>query len=399
MMYDQVTGETLSRSLSIRFSKSILRLPRQAHVNFTTNKATVDFPTPQYAIEMATATPPQPLSFPPEIFAALTPTPFLLAHLTPSKPKGQSLRANGRTPSQFRSPVINTNSLTHCSGSAVVRLGDTAVVCGVRGEILLAKDIPNAPNVEAPSDEMVDQEEEDDDVSEIASLNLLVPNIELATGCSPAHMPGNPPSTLAQSLSQRLLSLLHSTRLIRASDLRIMYRPPSRPDDDDPDVPQPLEIAAYWTLYIDILIISLDGNPFDAAWGAVLAALGNTRLPKAWWDTDLEMILCSDRVIEGKKLRLRGCPVASSFVVFEPGREKGVKEDRTWLLADPDTFEEGLCREAVTVVIDHDEGDVKVRKIEKSGGVIVGRQLIKEVIQLAQTRWVEWNTVLQDETG
>jgi exosome complex component RRP43 len=350
---------------------------------------------------MSTVTPQQPLSFPPEIFAALTPTPFLLAHLTPSKPRGQSLRANGRAPSQFRSPVINTNSLTHCSGSAVVRLGNTAVVCGVRGEILLAKDIPNAPNVEIPGDEMDNEEEEEEDVSEIASLNLLVPNIELATGCSPAHMPGNPPSTLAQSLSQRLLSLLHSTRLIRASDLRIMYRPPSTPDDgdDDPDAPPPLEIIAYWTLYIDILIISLDGNPFDAAWGAVLAALGNTRLPKAWWDTDLEMILCSDRVHEGRRLRLRGCPVASSFVVFEPGREKGVKEDKTWVLADPDTFEETLCKEAVTMVIDHDEGDAKIRKIEKSGGVVVGRDLMKEITTLAQTRWAEWNAILQDETG
>jgi exosome complex component RRP43 len=348
---------------------------------------------------METVRTPQPLSFPPEIFAALTPTPFLLAHLTPSRPKGQPVRANGRTPSQFRSPVINTNSLTHCSGSAVVRLGDTAVVCGVRGEILLAKNVPNAPKVELPGDEMLDEEAEEDDITEMASLNLLVPNIELATGCSPAHMPGNPPSTLAQSLSQRLLSLLHSTRLIRASDLRITYRPPSGPDDDDLDAPPPLEIAAYWTLYIDILIISLDGNPFDAAWGALLAALGNTRLPKAWWDADLEMILCSEQVKDGKKLQLRRCPVASSFVVFEPGREKGVKEERTWVLADPDTFEEGLCREAVTVVIDYDDGDAKVKRIEKSGGSIAGREVMREVVTLAQTRWAEWSGVLQDETG
>jgi exosome complex component RRP43 len=350
---------------------------------------------------MTTPTPSQTLSFPAEIFAALTPTPFLLAHLSPARPKSQSRRANGRTPTQSRSPVINTNSLTHCSGSAVVRVGDTAVVCGVRGEILLAKDIPNAPTVELRSDEMVDEDEDEDedDILEMASLSLLVPNIEMATGCSPAHMPGNPPSTLAQSLSQRLLSLLHSTRLIRASDLRIMYRPPSRPDDDDPNAPPPFEIAAYWTLYIDILIISLDGNPFDAAWGAVLAALGNTRLPKAWWDTDLEMIMCSDHVGEGKQLQLRGCPVAASFAVFEPGREKGVKEEKTWILADPDTFEEGLCRETVTIVLDFDEGDAKVKRVEKNGGGVVGRELMKDIMTLAQARWAEWNAVLQDDTG
>jgi exosome complex component RRP43 len=360
-------------------------------------------PRSPYVRKMATSSIPQPLSFPPEIFAVLTPPPFLLAHLTPSTPKAQSFRPNGRKVSQFRSPVVNTNSLTHCSGSAVVRLGDTAVVCGVRGEILLAKDIPNAPKVDLSDDEAMDDdegvEEEEDDVAEVASLNLLVPNIELATGCSPAHLPGNPPSTLAQSLSQRLLSLLHSTRLIRASDLRIIYRPPSRPDDDIPDEPPPVEIAAYWTLYIDILIISLDGNPFDAAWGAILAALGNTRLPKAWWDPDLEMILCSDQAKDGKKLQLRGCPVASSFVVFEPGREKGLKEDRTWILADPDTFEEALCREAVTVVLDYDDGNAKIRQIEKSGGAVVGREQMGNMVDMAQARWAEWNGVLQDETG
>jgi exosome complex component RRP43 len=347
---------------------------------------------------MTNTEPSQPLSFPPEIFAALTPVPFLLAHLTPSNPKAPSLRANGRGPNEFRTPAVNTNSLTHCSGSAVVRTGGTAVVCGVRGEILPAKDIPNAPKVELPGEEDIDDEDEDeDDITELALLNLLVPNIELATGCSPAHLPGNPPSTLAQSLSQRLLSLLHSTRLVRASDLRILSRLPSRPDDDEPDAPPPIEIAAYWTLYIDILIVSLDGNPFDAAWGAVLAALGNTKLPKAWWDADLETILCSDQVKEGKTLALRGCPIAATFSVFEPGTEKGVDEERIWILADPDSFEEELCRESVTVVLDYEDGDVKAKRIEKSGGSIVGRDRMAGILKLAGPRWTAWENALQGE--
>ena len=162
-------------------------------------------------------------------------------------------------------------------------------------------------------------------MDELTSVNALVPNVELATGCSPSHIPGNPPSTLAQSLSQRVLSLLHATKLVRASDLRILFRPPKH-DEDEPDVIPPLKVAAYWTLYIDILFISLDGNPFDAAWCAVLAALENTRLPKAWWDADIESILCSDKAGDAKALKLRGFPVPTTFAVFEPGREKGVRE-------------------------------------------------------------------------
>jgi exosome complex component RRP43 len=280
----------------------------------------------------------------------------------------------------------------------VVRLGDTAVVCGVRGEILSSKDIPNPPNIRLPEDEAMNDEngdDDDNDAEELSSLNILVPNVELATGCSPVHIPGNPPSTLAQSLSQRILSLLHSTNLVRASDLRILYRPPKQ-EDDEPDEVPPLQVAAYWTLYIDILFISLDGNVFDAAWCAILAALTNTRLPKAWWNADVESILCSDQVKDARNLRLRGFPVPTTFAVFTPGREKGVKEDRTWALVDPDTFEEDVCEEIVTVTIDISSGEVKVKRIEKAGGDVAGRDVLQACVKVATSRWAEWNGIMQD---
>jgi len=345
---------------------------------------------------MSETTSKTPMSFPAEVFAALTPVPYLLAHLTPSNANAPSLRANGRRPHQFRTPNVNTNSLTHCNGSAVVRIGDTSVVCGVRGEILLSKDIPNPPKVDLPEDESMDDEtvEDENDAEELSSLNVLVPNIELATGCSPAHIPGNPPSTLAQSLSQRMLSLLHTTKLIRASDLRILYRPPKQ-EDDEPDVVPPLGIAAYWTLYIDVLFISLDGNPFDAAWCALLAALENTRLPKAWWDADAGSILCSDLAEDARSLSLRGLPVPTTFAAFEPGLEKGVKEARTWMLADPDTLEEDLCNESVTMVVDSSSGRTVVRRIEKAGGGVVGKETLSTCMETARMRWGEWSGILQ----
>ncbi|TID15993.1 ribosomal protein S5 domain 2-like protein [Venturia nashicola] len=348
----------------------------------------------------------QPLSFPPDIFQALTPAPYLLAHLSPANPKTPSKRANGRTQSNFRTPARHTNSLTHCSGSAVVRFGDTAVVCGIRGEILLAKDIPNAPvipNLPDPTqvqDESMDEEEQEgeDDAKEIADLNLLVPNIELSTGCSPAHLPGSPPSTLAQSLSQRLLSHLLSTRLIRAKDLRILYRPPPPEGEEQGET----EVMAYWTLYIDILVISLDGNVFDAAWFAILAALGDTTLPTAYWDADREAILCTH---EAKKLKLRGLPVPSTFAVFDADTHKSLDlsteskrtKSKKFVLADPDTLEESLCQESLTIMVDYDaNGAAKIKGIEKVGGAIIGREEMKECTKLALGRWAEWNGILMD---
>ncbi|KAK8174586.1 exoribonuclease family protein [Phyllosticta citribraziliensis] len=334
------------------------------------------------------------LSFPPDIFAALSPAPFLLAHLSSSKQP--LLRPNGRTTSTFRAPGLNSSSLTHCSGSAVVRLGDTAVVCGVRGELLLQRDVPNPPDTDADpartlsaDDEANDTTTEDeDDREELERLGLLVPNVELATGATPTIVPGQPPSAPAQVLTSRLLGLLHSTRLVRARDLRVTYTPPATNDDADDDGENKREVVAYWTLYIDIVFMSLDGNALDAAWGAMLAALRDTVLPRAWWDYDSQMVLCDDQREKARKLRLRGSPVAS---------KDDEDDNRAWVLADPDAFEEANCREVVTVVVDKADDRFVVRRVEKHGGAVVGRDLLKSIVKRSEDRWAEWSEALGDE--
>jgi exosome complex component RRP43 len=258
------------------------------------------------------------LSFSQETFAKLSPRPYLLAHLQ------KSTRPNGRSPTECRTPHFNNGSLTHADGSAVVRIGDTTVVCGVRGEILLA------------SDQKVTDVED-----------LLVPNIELATGCSPAFLPGQPPSTLAQSLSTRVYSLLPS--MVDFEDLRIGEE-------------------AYWVLYIDILFISLDGNAFDAAWAGTVAALRDVNLPKAHWD---DGVVCEG----GASLPLKAMPMALTFGVFGE-----------WVLSDPDAFEEDLC-DLVTIVVDGD------RVLGISGGA--GKESMREMVRKAKERWTEWKDLIE----
>ncbi len=341
----------------------------------------------------STSNPAHPLTFPALAFAKLAPTTFLTAHL--SSPQGP-LRPSGRSPSQVRTPTCHTGSLTHAHGSAVVRCGDTAVVCGVRGEVLRVEDIPDY-KYRPEEDPRRDDEDEQgrykrmrrEDSEEMAQLGLLVPNLELATGCSPDNLPGGPPSPLAQTLTQRILTLLHTTHLLSMSDLRIWFHPqapsstPSQIEEDDEDLARP-SVKAFWTLYIDILFISLDGNAFDAAWLSVLAALKDTRLPRAWWDGDREMVLCSDDPDEARVLKLYNMPVALSFGVFEgDGEEKG----KRWVLVDMDGFEEGLCRESGTVVVG-DGG--RVVRIEKSGGGIAGVKEVRGLVQVAMGRRREW---------
>ncbi|GAM89721.1 hypothetical protein ANO11243_077600 [Dothideomycetidae sp. 11243] len=323
---------------------------------------------------MASSEPPalSPLSFPPATFAKLTPGPFLLAHLQPSNPKTPPTRPSGRSLLETRKPTVQTGSLSHSNGSAVVRIGGTAVVVGVRAEILRAQDIPHlsSPDIE----------------DEISSLGLLVPNLELSTGSSPQNLPGNAPSSLAQSLTHRLQSQLHSTRLVRGEDLRI------EAEEEDEDGNMKKVVKAYWALHIDALLISADGCVFDAAWAAVRAALADTRLPGARWDADRENVVCSARRADARKLELSATrPIAASFAAFSTQSKVRGEDGRAWILADPDAFEDGVCSESITVTVG---AKGQILRVEKSGGLVIGVDETETLIEEAQHRWAEWDMAL-----
>lgn len=309
------------------------------------------------------------LSLPRETFAKLTPGPFLEAHLQRPNP----IRPNGRSLNEARPLTFNIGSLSHSNGSAVVRSGDTAVVCGVRAEVLLASSIPQPPNDVFNKDGQLEQ------------LGLLVPNLELSTGCSAAHLPGNPPGTLAQSLSYRILSLLHSSRMLDMDDLRIQYLGPVA-DDAEEDGGGMHVTKAYWTLHIDILCIALDGNAFDTAWAAVVAALQDTVIPKAWWDPDQEGIRCSPDLADAHKLTFRCLPMAITAHMFTTSQGKQGRDAQSWMLADADTFEEDISAGSLTVVTSDGMEHGGLLKIERSGRVNCERSLLSEYIEIVTQR-------------
>ncbi|KAF2207492.1 hypothetical protein CERZMDRAFT_102389 [Cercospora zeae-maydis SCOH1-5] len=312
------------------------------------------------------------LIFPRDTFASLAPRPFLLSHLklpTPARP-------SGRSPEQFRTPTINTGSLSHSNGSAVVRVGDTAVVCGVRAEILLASDIPSPPGDDINDDETIEH------------LGLIVPNLELSTGCSPAHLPGNAPGSVAQSLSYRISRLLNDSGAITADDLRVQYVQPAS-DGETTDEAGKTVTKAFWTLYVDILCLALDGNALDAAWLAVSAALHDTRLPSARWDPDRECVVCSPLSCHARSLQIRDLPSVTTFGVFTTASPlKAASNTHTWLLADPDAFEEENCTQSLTIAIRPNGGDDQlIAKLESSGGKHVNRQTVQTALQLAKAQF------------
>lgn len=319
-------------------------------------------------------------------FAKLSPHPYLLANLDPSDDTSSGrapARSNGRAPNEVRQPTVNLSSLSHAHGSAVVRTGDTTAICGVRGETILTSHIPSfrSSNVQ----------------TELRDYDLLVPNIELATGAGPQFLPGGPPTTLAQTLSTRIYSLLHSSKLLKPEDLRIWQTQLAEAqagDEDKMDEDDGAEttgseqtVVAYWVLYIDIFFISLDGNAFDAAWAATVAALRDTKLPHARYDGDREMVVCSRK--ESRALTITSLPVACTAVVFTGKETDRPSDGRHWLLVDPDQLEESLCDESVTVVVDCGSGSTRILSISKHGGTFLSPNLLrsKGFLDWATKRW------------
>ena len=309
------------------------------------------------------------------------------------------------------------------------------MICGVRGETLAVPQIPNYRSAD-----LSNGGDSDNTMDELRDYDLLVPNIELATGCAPTFLPGAPPTPLAQTLSTRVYSLLHESGLLDAADLRIYERQEQdtttpqkekKQDDGDDDddgadgeeqqMMANNQVKAYWVLYIDLLFISFDGNPFDAAWAAVVAALRDTKLPRAHWDSDREMVLCSrgqarERDTEARPLCVRGLPVACTAAVFTATRDRqrrgkkgsGGSGDaggqQFWILVDPDRFEESLCDETVTVVVDRSQkqgqgqgqgqGETRILGISKSGGTVVGPQVLRRLVDVAEERWGDFKKAL-----
>ncbi|KAK3901184.1 ribosomal protein S5 domain 2-type protein [Staphylotrichum tortipilum] len=334
------------------------------------------------------------IDLPGPIFAKLAPHPYQLRALS------RGARTNGRATQEPRALSINASPLSHAHGSALVRLGDTTVLCGVRGELLPVEQIPQFRPLGGEEEYLEGEYGGAGGIGrgELRDYDLLVPNIELATGSAPQFLPGVPPTALAQTLSTRVYSLLHAAGLVKAGDLRVWYRPGEGKKQEDggmegveQEVAEEDRVVAYWVLYIDLLFLSYDGNPFDAAWAAVVAALRDTKLPVTRWDPDREMVVCSRA--EERKLNIKGLPVACSAAVFmEKEQSEAVTvagDGRNWILLDPDRLEETLCKEMITIVVDCSDGETRIKSLEKQGGTVLGRELIRGFVGVAEERWAE----------
>jgi exosome complex component RRP43 len=282
-----------------------------------------------------------------------------------------------------------------------------------------------AEAADEPGSSRSDAHSNDEDA--LWQYNLVVPNLALDTGCSSLHPANTAPSEEQQSLSQRLLSLLLTSKLVRLRDLEIYHHQSDSHNDSDEAGPDEMEVEAtaaatlnvwdtgetamkavkaYWVLYIDMLCISYAGREsvFDAAWLALLSALRTTTLPGARWDADAGAVVCSADVPRSTNLQLRGTPVPLSWgvcildsrILQSSTNSKG-QPRREVVLIDMDTAEEESCRERGCVVVDMSAGEgAELVRLEKSGGSFVGAEQLAEIVGVAEDRWREYQQAFGD---
>ncbi|KAG8007988.1 Exosome complex component RRP43, partial [Nibea albiflora] len=250
---------------------------------------------------------------------------LLLTHL--SSFQKENCRPDGRELTEFRTTTLNIGSISTADGSALVKIGNTTVICGIKAELA-------NPPVEAPG------------------KGYIVPNVDLPPLCSSRFRPG-PPGEQAQAASQFIADVIESSELIRTEDLCIDRG------------------KLCWVLYCDLMCLDYDGNVLDACVIALLAALKNTQLPEVTFSTET----CSPQVNREKRrgLHIHKHPVSASLCVF----------DDSILIVDPTAEEESLTTSQLTVVTD-EEG--RLCAVHKPGGTSMSAEKLQECISRAVAR-------------
>uniref|UniRef100_A0A3B5PZG1 Ribosomal RNA-processing protein 43 n=1 Tax=Xiphophorus maculatus TaxID=8083 RepID=A0A3B5PZG1_XIPMA len=204
----------------------------------------------------------------------------------------ENCRPDGRELSEFRTTTLNIGSISTADGSALVKIGNTTIICGIKAELA-------NPTADAPG------------------KGYIVPNVDLPPLCSSRFRPG-PPGEQAQAASQFIADV------IERCDQHVTT------------------VCLCWVLYCDIMCLDYDGNILDACIIALLAALKNTQLPEVTVNKET----CSPEVNLEKRQRLRihKHPASASFCVF----------DDSILIVDPTAEEESLSTAHLTVVTDEE---------------------------------------------
>ncbi|MCW1301010.1 MAG: exosome complex protein Rrp42 [Candidatus Nanoarchaeia archaeon] len=219
----------------------------------------------------------------------------------------RGLRIDGRKFFEYRPIQIRVNVSKNAEGSALVSLGETKVLAGVKMDIV------------EPFEDRPDE-------------GVLIVNAEFAPLASPMFEPG-PPNEDAIELARVVDRGIRESNAIDLKSLCIEAG------------------SKVWGIFVDIYILNHDGNLIDASALAAIVSLLTARFP----------IVEGDKVVYGKwcekKLKVNKIPVCCTFVKIG-----------NHFLLDPNLREESALEAGLSVIVT-DEKTNALQKRGEIGGL------------------------------
>ncbi len=195
-------------------------------------------------------------------------------------------RLDGRRPEEYRPVSIEFGFVTSADGSALARIGETAVVSGIKLEP--GKPFPDTPNA-----------------------GVLTTNAELIPLSSPTFEPG-PPHPRAIEVSRVV------DRAVRASEAVDLKRLCIAPGEK------------CWTCFVDIHVIDHSGNLIDACMLAAVAALSRTTMPSRRFELGEDAPLALAHL----PMETTFCRLGNTIVVDPTFEEEGAAQGRLTIATD-----------------------------------------------------------------
>lgn len=221
-------------------------------------------------------------------------------------------RADGRKFEEYRNIEIETGVASKAEGSARVKIGNTQVMVGIKMDV--GEPYPDSPD-----------------------MGVLTTAAELIPLASPDFEAG-PPREDAIELARVVDRGVRESEVVELEKLCIE------------------EGEKVWIIFIDIHVLDYDGNLFDAASLAALAAIFTTKVPAERFELG-----------EDYPLPLKDLPVSCTSVKFNDV-----------VVFDPSLDEEEIAEARLTVATDK-KGDIRAMQKGLSGSY--NKDEIKKVIK------------------
>lgn len=247
----------------------------------------------------------------------------------------KGMRIDGRKLTDFRPIELKLGYVDNADGSALVRLGETQVLVGIKLEV--GRPFPDSPNE-----------------------GVLTVHAEFVPTASPTFEPG-PPDENAIELSRVIDRGLREAEVIDLSKLVLI----------------PGEKV--WVVWIDIYVLDHDGNLTDASALGIMAALLTTKMPKY-------------EVTEGGEVKINREERVSHLPLNREVLTVTAAKIGDYIILDPTLEEESLCDAKITFSITNDG---LIAGMQKAGmGVFTTDEVIK-IADLAMEKGKELISIVE----